>query len=321
MSRETEYIDVLIGDDSGGGGFHRRDAHADVHRILRTRPECLELSLRRTRRECKSTRGVFSGTASSAVPLRALPNSVTLCHLRNTRVRSEGDWRAGRESALVRTVRSRRSTERPLVARRSLGCRRPAQTAKRQLMAPTGGGTPQAKSENLSKQSSKILSVSEKFATACAHHIAWRRRIPMPASPRHRRAVTATKYEPPFYCLVRLIIGGLRLLDEIAHHPRARSELLAVVPLQRAALTLWFSGAISAAAAKLYFSLCSTGIYYRSRTGHVLPQPVESSPLASDSSLVLQLCHCSIGFLHAGRMTFANLRTPTRLVTTLDSVL
>ena len=46
--------------------------------------------------------------------------------------------------------------------------------------------------------------VSEKIDTARARHIAWRRRILMPASPRRRRAVTATKHESglslsPFY--------------------------------------------------------------------------------------------------------------------------
>ena len=42
---EAEYIEVLIGDDSGG-------AHADVHRI--TRHEC-PAPLRRTRRVCRRT--------------------------------------------------------------------------------------------------------------------------------------------------------------------------------------------------------------------------------------------------------------------------
>ena len=48
------------------------------------------------------------------------------------------------------------------------------------------------------------------------------------------------------------------LLVTLSHCQRARSEVFVVVPLWRAAVTRWPSVAISAAAAKLSFSLCTT---------------------------------------------------------------
>ena len=44
----------------------------------------------------------------------------------------------------------------------------------------------------------------------------------------------------------------------LSHHQRARSVILAVVPLLRVALTRWFPVATSEAAAKPFFSLCLT---------------------------------------------------------------
>ena len=40
MPASRRQVEVLIAGDSGGEGLHRRGAHADVHRILRTRQEC-----------------------------------------------------------------------------------------------------------------------------------------------------------------------------------------------------------------------------------------------------------------------------------------
>ena len=92
------------------------------------------------------------------------------------------------------------------------------------------------------------------------------------------RAVTATKHEPGLSPLNRVVSYGsvmevwalsMRLLS---HYQRARSEVFAVVPLWRAALTRWLSVAISAA--KLFFFRCAQrNNYYRSRTCQFFMRP------------------------------------------------
>ena len=106
--------------------------------------------------------------------------------------------------------------------------------------------------------------VSDVIATASARHTSRQVRISMPPARAIVRAVTATKHEAGFSPFCRVVSYGSAM--EVwtlptrlpSHYQRARSQLLAVVPLLRAALTRWFLVAISAAAAKLCFSLCST---------------------------------------------------------------
>ena len=105
--------------------------------------------------------------------------------------------------------------------------------------------------------------VSEQIATAHSRHTSRRRRIPMPAS--SRRRAHCNRYEARVRivaliscCLVRLSNGGLDFLVTLSHCQRVRSEVFALVPLQRAASTRWLSVVISEAAAKRCFSLCLT---------------------------------------------------------------
>ena len=69
----------------------------------------------------------------------------------------------------------------------------------------------------------------------------------MPASPRHRRAVTATKHESGLSSCRVVSYGSateVRALPArlLSHYQRGRSDPLAVVPLLRAAVTLVPSG-------------------------------------------------------------------------------
>ena len=126
------------------------------------------------------------------------------------------------------------------------------------------------------------------------------------------------------------------LLVRLCQYQRARGEVFAVVPLQRAAWVCWQSVVVSEAAAKHCFSLCLTEHQFQTqnlsifhatqRTGptdvsHPSRLQKTSSPLASVSVLRRQLYRYSIGFLDVWRTIFAILRTPTRLVTTPHSLL
>ena len=112
---------------------------------------------------------------------------------------------------------------------------------------------------SFSRESEFTKFVSEEIATARSRHASRWRRIPMPASPRHRarcnrHEARAGSVALTSCCLARLSSGGLGLLIRLlSHYQRARSEVFAVVPLLRAALAGWPSVAISAAAAKLFF--------------------------------------------------------------------
>ena len=141
---------------NGGEGLHRRGAHADVHRFLRTRQECHGIIIAAHEKSLggpeKSFEEELKSAASTALPLRPPPDFFkrlrygrhipkrgqhqrirspacsTVPNLWSTRLRHEGHWpRADRIIALARAVRSRRSTERPWIEHRCLRCRCPAQ--------------------------------------------------------------------------------------------------------------------------------------------------------------------------------------------------
>ena len=102
--------------------------------------------------------------------------------------------------------------------------------------------------------------VREEIATARSRDASRRSRIPMPASPRrrarcNRHEARAWDCRPQSCCLARHSNGGLEtlLVRLLSHCQRARSEVFAVVPLQRAAWIRWLSVVISAAAAKHCF--------------------------------------------------------------------
>ena len=148
----------------------------------------------------------------------------------------------------------------------------------------------------------------------------------MPASPRHRRAVTATKHEPGLSPLYRVDSHGsalevwallMRSLSTPACTEQTTCRGAAFVSrLDPLAFRCDKLGRSKAP----FFAVLNGGIYHRSRTGHDLAtqrsgrsderpqgQPQKPPPPpASDSSLALHLYHCSSGFLHAARTTFAN---------------
>ena len=147
----------------------------------------------------------------------------------------------------------------------------------------------------------------------------------MPASPRRRARCNRHEARAGIValiscCLVRLSSGGLGLLGRLSHCQRARSEVFAVVPLQRAAWTRWFSVVISEAAAKRCSMLCSTeqnqSDFRATQRTWPTDKPLPSRPKkisypqVSASPLVLQLCRCSIGFPHVWRTTFCNPEDP-----------
>ena len=82
--------------------------------------------------------------------------------------------------------------------------------------------------------------VSEKIATVCARHASGPRRIPMPANPRHRarcdRHEARAGIVALMSCCLRTEVWAF-LMTSLSHPQRARSEVFAVVPLQRAAMT------------------------------------------------------------------------------------
>ena len=99
------------------------------------------------------------------------------------------------------------------------------------------------------------------------------------------RAATATKHEPGLSPSNRVVSYGSAmevwalLMRLLSRYQRARSEVFAVVPLWRPALTRWLSVAMCAAAAKLFFSLCARrNTYCRTRTCQFFRRPSELSP-------------------------------------------
>ena len=186
------------------------------------------------------------------------------------------------------------------------------------------------------KEFTKFVSEEDRHSPFPSHCKA--ARIPMPAGPRRRARCDRHEARAEFVafiscCLVRPSNGGP---GPLSHCQRARSEVFAVVPLQRAAWTRWLSVVISEAAAKHCFSLCPTehpfqiqnlSMFHATQRIGLTDKPPPSrlqkvsSPLASAFSLALQLYHCSIGFPDAWRTTSAIQRTPSRLVTTPHSLL
>ena len=107
--------------------------------------------------------------------------------------------------------------------------------------------------------------VNEEIDTARSRHNSRRRRIPVPASPRHRarcdrHEARAGNVALITCCLVPVSNGGLGPPDETALPLPSctRRNICRGVPQRRAALTRWLSVMINAAAAKPCFSLCST---------------------------------------------------------------
>ena len=178
--------------------------------------------------------------------------------------------------------------------------------------------------------------VSEEIATARSRHASTRRRIPMPASPRHRARCNRHEARAGD-CRPRTV------LSRTAQHWRFGPSWWDCLTQRRirrgagsASRIRWPTVVISAAAAKLCFMLCSTEHWSQiqnksdfratQRTGPaVKPLPSRpqkrSSALVSACPLVLPLYRCSISFPHAWRMIFVILRTPTRLLTTPHSFL
>ena len=86
-------------------------------------------------------------------------------------------------------------------------------------------------------------------------------RIPMPASPRHRARCNRHEARSGIIAFVSSYGSAMEawvLLMRLSHCQRARSEVFAVVALQRAAWTRWLSVVVSKAASKLCSQLCST---------------------------------------------------------------
>ena len=152
--------------------------------------------------------------------------------------------------------------------------------------------------------------VSREIATARSRHTSWRRWIPMPASPRHRARCNRHEARAGFVALI-----------SCCRQAQHRRFGFAMVPLQRAAWTRYLSVVMSETAAKQFFFRCAQrNSYLRSRTCQLFMRPREagltdkpppsrpqriSSPLASVSLLVPQLCRCSIGSPHACSSFFA----------------
>ena len=152
--------------------------------------------------------------------------------------------------------------------------------------------------------------VSREIATARSGHKSWRRWIPMPASPRHRARCNRHEARAGFVALI-----------SCCRQAQHRRFGFAMVPLQRAAWTRYLSVVMSETAAKQFFFRCAQrNSYLRSRTCQLFMRPREagltdkpppsrpqriSSPLASVSLLVPQLCRCSIGSPHACSSFFA----------------
>ena len=143
-------------------------------------------------------------------------------------------------------------------------------------------------------------------------------------------AVTATKHEPGlslFFVLYRASQQWrFGLLDEIALSlPTCTQRSFC----RGAALASRFDPLAFSderGRSKALFSLCSAehqlqiqnlSIFHATRDNRKRHHP----PLASASPLTLQLYHCSTGFPHTWRTTFAIPRTPMRLVTTHRSSL
>ena len=90
---------------------------------------------------------------------------------------------------------------------------------------------------SFSKETAFTKFVSEEIATARSRHNSRRRRLPMPASPRHRAGCNRHEGRAGVValascCLVRLSNGGLALLMRVLSHcQRAHSEVFVEVPL------------------------------------------------------------------------------------------
>ena len=170
--------------------------------------------------------------------------------------------------------------------------------------------------------------VGEEIATAHSRHSSRRCRIPMPASPRHRTRCNRHEARAGIValvscCLARLSNGGLGFLMRLSHYQRARGEVFAVLPLWRAAWIRWLPVVISEAAAMHCFSHVPNG------TSMSDPEPVNIFMRCSELGLRTNpfhraCCKCTVTRLssrHVGRTTCAILRTPTRKVTTPNSLL
>ena len=143
----------LIGGGSGWVELQRRGSIPSCNVFYAPVTNALELSPRRTRRECGKTGWPFSGSTGAGSNLHVttagtcdgrsitrreqhrkirMPARYEVPDLRSTRVRSAGHWtRSGRKFAPARTVLPRRSAKRPLVVRRRFSCRRLAQGSGR----------------------------------------------------------------------------------------------------------------------------------------------------------------------------------------------
>ena len=177
--------------------------------------------------------------------------------------------------------------------------------------------------------------VSDEIATTRSRRTSRRRPVPMPASPLRR--ARCNRHEPGLSPSYRVLSYGSDMevwafLARLSHCWRARSEVFAVEPLQRAAWTRWPSVVMSQAAAKHCFRCAKRNIHVSLffmrpgqlglQTCHLPSRPRKMSPpLVSVAPLVPQFHRYSIGFPHVWRAIFAILRTPTRLVTTPHSLL
>ena len=165
---------------------------------------------------------------------------------------------------------------------------------------------------SFSRETEFTTFVSEETATACSRHNSRRRRIPMPASPRHR--AHCNRHEARIgsvalvsCCLVRLSNGRMGTPDETALSLPActRRNICRGAALASRLDPLAFSGSKRGRSKALFFLAMLNGTSI-SNPDVSLPSRLQktSSPHASASLLELRLYHHSIGFPLPLRTTF-----------------
>ena len=151
-STKTEYVEVLTDGGSGEEGLHRLGGHAHVQHIRRTRHECPGITAAaHETRVWEDLTTPLEGALEPAAPGSFDESEAVCCAL------------GVRSAELSSTQRRTMATIWPEVRPWS-GCPAPTldqifawrreaaalETARKRLMTPTGEGTPQAKSANLS---------------------------------------------------------------------------------------------------------------------------------------------------------------------------
>ena len=152
--------------------------------------------------------------------------------------------------------------------------------------------------------------VGDEIARARSRHHSRRRRIPMPASSRHRARCNRHEARAGIValiscCLVQLSNGGLCPPMRLSHYQRARGEVSSDPPGPAGFQRRWARPQQSSVLRCQFFTRPRE---LGQRTTRLRPQKI-SSPHGSVHPLVPQLYRFSIGSPHVWRTTFAILRT------------